>query len=211
MEEGRKPESAGKGEEAQAVEEQPAAPLAEKTPGQSSRVSRFWFTILLLFVFGVPALATWPISRHVPIGALLVTIILLGLIWVFALVLFGEYMSRGESAPLSTEVLVGAAAFFLLLAVLGLGPLRPVGFIWVSGFIITAGAVIRLYRQPTSPRHPMELFASLALMLVGWLLISITRFDYIFGIALVVILAVYWLVMAPPRGTSKTARKGPSL
>jgi len=211
VEEGRKPEAAAKGEETPAAKDQPAAPVAEETARQPSRVSRFWFTVLLLFVFGVPALVTWPVMRQMPIGGVLLTIILVGLIWLFALVLFGEYMSRGESAPLSTEVLVGAAAFFLLLAVMGMETLRAVGFIWVAGFITTAGAIIRLYRQPTSPRHPVELFASLALMLIGWLLINITRFGYIFGVALVVILAVYWLVMAPPRKTRKGTRQGPSL
>jgi len=212
VEDDRKPPSSlGDAKTVASSEDRPSASDEDEARRQPSRVSRFWFTVLLLFVFGVPALATWPIMRQVPVSALLLTIILLGLTWVFALVLFGEYMSRGESAPLSTEVMVGAAAFFLLVAVCGMESLREVGFLWVAGFIVTAGAVIRLYRQPASPRHPVELFASLALMLVAWLLIYFTPFDLPFGLALVAILAVYWLFMAPRRKTGKAARPGPSL
>jgi len=193
------------------LEPTPSIPLVDEDTPKPSRVSRFWFTVLLLFVFGVPALATWPVVRQIPVTWLLMTIIMLGLIWVLALVLFGEYMSRGESAPISTEVMIIAAAFFLLIAILGMGPLRKVGYLWVAGLVVTAGAVIRLYREPTNPRHPLMLFASLALMLVAWLLMYLSRLDYFIGIPLVIILAIYWLLMAPPRATGRGARRGPSL
>jgi len=165
---------------------------------------KFLFLLLILFVFGVPAFTTLPIARFVPDRYILHTVLIMGFLWLIALIYFGEVLSRGVDLPIPTEGLLIIATFFLMLVIWGIRPIREIGYLWMGGFVAISGGLVRLYRAKGSYREFIDLILSMALIIATYLAMRFTKLTDLFGILLVVATVTYWYILSPifrPRET----------
>jgi len=192
-------------------EESLAKPAGEDNGSAKGKITvadaqrqKFLFLLLILFVFGVPAFTTLPIARFVPDRYILHTVLIMGFLWLIALIYFGEVLSRGVDLPIPTEGLLIIATFFLMLVIWGIRPIREIGYLWMGGFVAISGGLVRLYRAKGSYREFIDLILSMALIIATYLAMRFTKLTDLFGILLVVATVTYWYILSPifrPRET----------
>jgi len=180
-------------------------PDAKKDNQKPSTREKLVFLLLILFVFGVPSFSTLPIAHLVPDRYLLTSIVVIGFLWLVALIYFGEIFSRGVPLPIPTEGMLTIATFFLTLAVWGLAPLKQVGYLWVSAFVIISGTILKLCRARASSMNLIELIVSLLALIAAFLVMWKTRYYDFIGIFLIVVLSLYWLVASPSASGTRRA------